>query len=114
MAHPDERRQGSEKGQREHAGRTSEASDAGMQTKSQGATGKGPTPSAGTPVQGGPGQDRPDRSDAPEGEARELEGRPAMADRGLEASGDTRSTDPRAQPTPPDAAQRDRTGRREG
>ena len=111
MAHPDERRQGSEKGQREHAGRTSEASDAGMQTKSQGATGKGPTPSQGTPVQG---RQTPDRADAPEGEARELEGRPAMADRGLEVSGDTRSTDRRAQTTPPDAAQRDRTGRREG
>lgn len=41
MAHPDRKRQGSEKGQREHAGTTSEKSDAGMQSKSQGATGRG-------------------------------------------------------------------------
>jgi len=39
MAHPDPNRQGSEKGQREHAGSTSEASDVGVQNKSQGIAG---------------------------------------------------------------------------
>ena len=39
MAHPDSQRQGSEQDQRRHAGNTSEASDAGMQDKSQGITG---------------------------------------------------------------------------
>ncbi|MFL6664857.1 MAG: hypothetical protein ACJ8G7_22005 [Rhizobacter sp.] len=45
MAHPDETRGGSEKGQREHAGRTSEASDAGMKRKSQGTPGGSDTAS---------------------------------------------------------------------
>jgi hypothetical protein len=35
MAHPDPNRAGSERGQREHSGPTSEASDAGMKDKSQ-------------------------------------------------------------------------------
>ena len=35
MAHPDPRREGSEKCQRDHSGPTSEASDAGLQDKSQ-------------------------------------------------------------------------------
>jgi hypothetical protein len=35
MAHPDKTRGGSEKGQRQHAGKTSRHSDAGMQGKSQ-------------------------------------------------------------------------------
>jgi len=48
MAHPDPTRQGSEKGQRDHAGRTSEASDAGMQSGGQGANTQGPTPSGAT------------------------------------------------------------------
>jgi hypothetical protein len=109
MAHPDPRRQGSEKGQREHAGRTGEASDAGMQTHSQGARGKGPTPASDTRTDNRP-SGRPE--DAPAGEAREQEGRPAMADRGLEASSDMRTKDPRIQPSPPDAAERDRLGRR--
>jgi hypothetical protein len=39
MAHPDPKRQGSEKDQRRHAGTTSEASDLGMQDKSQGKSG---------------------------------------------------------------------------
>ena len=39
MAHPDPHRQGSEQDQRRHVGRTSEASDAGMQDKSQGKPG---------------------------------------------------------------------------
>ena len=39
MAHPDPHRQGSEQDQRRHVGRTSEASDAGMQDKSQGKSG---------------------------------------------------------------------------
>jgi hypothetical protein len=43
MAHPDSTRAGSEQGQRQHSGPTTEASDAGMQTHSQGASGKGPT-----------------------------------------------------------------------
>ena len=45
MAHPDPQRQGSEKGQRDHAGRTSEASDAGMQSGGQGANTQGATAS---------------------------------------------------------------------
>jgi hypothetical protein len=39
MAHPDPNRQGSEQDQRRHAGTTSEASDLGMQYKSQGKSG---------------------------------------------------------------------------
>lgn len=39
MAHPDPNRQGSERDQRRHAGNTSEASDLGMQDKSQGKSG---------------------------------------------------------------------------
>lgn len=39
MAHPDPNRQGSEKDQRRHVGKTSEASDIGMQDKSQGKSG---------------------------------------------------------------------------
>jgi hypothetical protein len=39
MAHPDPRRGGSEKGQRQHAGQTSEYSDAGIQGKRQGIQG---------------------------------------------------------------------------
>jgi hypothetical protein len=39
MAHPDPHRQGSEQDQRRHAGNTSEASDVGMQDKSQGKSG---------------------------------------------------------------------------
>jgi hypothetical protein len=39
MAHPDPQRQGSEKDQRRHAGNTNEASDIGMQDKSQGKSG---------------------------------------------------------------------------
>ena len=39
MAHPDPHRQGSEKAQRRHAGSASEASDIGMQDKSQGKSG---------------------------------------------------------------------------
>jgi hypothetical protein len=35
MAHPDPHRAGSERGQREHSGPTSEASDAGMKDKAQ-------------------------------------------------------------------------------
>ncbi len=35
MAHPDKTRAGSEKGQRQHAGTTSAASDAGLKTRSQ-------------------------------------------------------------------------------
>lgn len=42
MAHPDPKRSGSEKGQREHAGPESEATDAGLKTHSQGARGAGP------------------------------------------------------------------------
>lgn len=47
MAHPDPRRGGPEKGQRQHAGRTSEHSDAGMKNKSQGIAAKGPSPGSG-------------------------------------------------------------------
>src|SRR5688500_12665684 len=91
MAHPDKKRQGSEKAQREHSGPTTERSDAGLQTHSRGARGKGPTPSDGDLAPHG--ADRaagtaPDPSDASEGEARELGGRGAMADRGLERSGE--------------------------
>ncbi|HEY8880821.1 MAG TPA: hypothetical protein VIN03_24835 [Roseateles sp.] len=39
MAHPDPHRQGSEKDQRRHAGHASEATDVGMQDKSQGKSG---------------------------------------------------------------------------
>jgi hypothetical protein len=39
MAHPDPKRQGSEKDQRRHVGNTSEASDVGIQDKSQGKSG---------------------------------------------------------------------------
>jgi hypothetical protein len=39
MAHPDPNRQGSEKDQRRHVGNTSEASDVGIQDKSQGKRG---------------------------------------------------------------------------
>ena len=39
MAHPDPNRQGAETDPRRHAGRTSEASDAGMKDKSQGEPG---------------------------------------------------------------------------
>ena len=39
MARPDPQRHGSEKDQRRHAGTTSEASDLGMQDKSQGKSG---------------------------------------------------------------------------
>jgi hypothetical protein len=39
MAHPDPQRGGSEQDQRRHAGTTSEASDVGMQDKSQGKKG---------------------------------------------------------------------------
>jgi hypothetical protein len=39
MAHPDRTRGGSEKGQRERAGKTGEASDAGMQRRRQGIAG---------------------------------------------------------------------------
>ena len=46
MAHPDKRRGGSEKGQREHAGKTSEASDVGMQRGSQGTAGGSDTASS--------------------------------------------------------------------
>jgi hypothetical protein len=46
MAHPDPQRQGSEKGQREHAGPTSARSDAGLQSHSQNAHGAGPQPAA--------------------------------------------------------------------
>jgi len=35
MAHPDPNRGGSERGQREHSGPTSEASDAGLKDKAQ-------------------------------------------------------------------------------
>ena len=52
MAHPDPKRGGSEKGQREHAGKDSEATDAGVQSHSQGARGAGPIPG-----QGGSGTD---------------------------------------------------------
>jgi hypothetical protein len=44
MAHPTPPRGGSEKGQREHAGQTSEASDAGIQGKRQGIQGGQDTP----------------------------------------------------------------------
>jgi hypothetical protein len=39
MAHPDPNRQGSEKDQRRHVGNNSEASDTGVQDKSQGKSG---------------------------------------------------------------------------
>lgn len=39
MAHPNPKRGGSEKGQRERAGPTSQASDVGMQNRSQGIAG---------------------------------------------------------------------------
>jgi hypothetical protein len=39
MAHPDPHRQGSEKDQRRHAGQASEATDVGVQDKSQGKSG---------------------------------------------------------------------------
>ena len=39
MAHPNPKRGGSEKGQRQHAGQTSEYSDAGIQGKRQGVQG---------------------------------------------------------------------------
>jgi hypothetical protein len=44
MAHHDKTRGGSEKGQRQHAGKTSEYSDAGMQRKSQGIAGGADSP----------------------------------------------------------------------
>lgn len=46
MAQPDPTQQGSERGQRDHAGKTSEASDAGMKAGSQGTPHQ---PSAGNP-----------------------------------------------------------------
>lgn len=39
MAHPDPRRAGSEQGQRQHAGKDSEHTDAGLQGKRQGVQG---------------------------------------------------------------------------
>jgi len=45
MAHPDPQRNGSEQGQREHAGRNSEATDAGQQQGAQNSRG-GATPVA--------------------------------------------------------------------
>ena len=47
MAHPDKSRGGSEKGQREHAGKTSQSSDAGMQRRKQGIAGGDDTPAGG-------------------------------------------------------------------
>jgi hypothetical protein len=121
MAHPDKTRQGSEKGQREHAGRTSARSDAGLQTKSQGARGEGPVESDGAvaheadaslnapdapsdafgPVVGR-GMDRAagDDGSAPTGEARETEGREAMSDRGLPRTGEARTEDAQPRPGP--------------
>jgi hypothetical protein len=45
MAHHDKTRGGSEKGQRQHAGKPGESSDAGMQRKSQGIAGGADSPS---------------------------------------------------------------------
>jgi hypothetical protein len=126
MAPPDKKRQGSEKGQREHAGRTSEASDAGMQTRSQGARGEGPVESDDarasdtqrslvSPVErsdaDGPVVDRDmDRAtgegEAPAGEAREREGRSSMSDRGMEQSGDRRAGDARTTDAEPGRSRR--------
>jgi hypothetical protein len=107
MAHPDQKRQGNEKGQREHAGKSSAASDAGIQSHSQGARGPGPTLGTGpTPTSGAgpeaasgadgsadearrrnsPGKDGTSPA-VPPGNARDLEGRGSMSDRGLEVSG---------------------------
>jgi len=84
MAPPDKKRQGSEKGQREHAGRISEAADTGIQSKSQGARGHTtPVGQAG----GAAPQPRDVPGGVPSGNTRDLEGRGSMADRGLEVSG---------------------------
>lgn len=80
MAHPDETRQGSEKGQREHAGRISEASDAGMQGKRQGIQG-----GADRPADDGTA-DEIRRSLPPEGE------QVVQRDREREASGPATAT----------------------
>jgi hypothetical protein len=53
MAHPDKTRGSSEKGQREHAGKTGEASDAGMQRRRQGIAGGDDTPASAGDEQGG-------------------------------------------------------------
>ena len=100
MAPPDKKRQGSEKGQREHSGPTTEKSDAGMQTHSQGARGGPAQPSeapTGAPDAGladpaeraeqGKAQRQSPPGGAASGQARDLEGRGAMAERGLEATG---------------------------
>ena len=87
MAPPDKKRQGSEKGQGEHPGRTSEASDAGMQTHSQGARGEGPVESDDTGA-----------SDTQRGLVSPVERSDAdgpVADRGMEQSGDTRAGEAR-------------------
>jgi hypothetical protein len=99
MAHPDQKRQGNEKGQREHAGKSSAASDAGIQSHSQGARGPGPTLGTGPEAASGadgsadearrrnsPGKDGTSPA-VPPGNARDLEGRGSMSDRGLEVSG---------------------------
>lgn len=64
MAHPDPHRQGSEQDQRRHAGKTSEASDLGMQDKSQG---KGGTAKAERKAKDDPSR-APESGEKPEAE----------------------------------------------
>lgn len=66
MAHPDPRRNGSEQGQRQHGGPTTEHSDAGEQQRSQNSRG-GATPVAKDDVHEAPESgDKPDAA-RPEG-----------------------------------------------
>lgn len=69
MAHPDKTRGGSEKGQRQHAGKTSRRSDAGMQADSQHGQ-RGGEATAASGGMRGPQDD--DRRDSAEREAEEL------------------------------------------
>jgi hypothetical protein len=61
MAHPDPRRQGSERDQRRHVGTTSEHSDVGIQDKSQGKSGTAtPERQAHDPARAPRGEDQPE------------------------------------------------------
>ena len=60
MAHPDPQRNGSEQGQRQHSGPTTEYSDAGEQNKAQNSRG------GATPVAKDDPHDAPESGDKPE------------------------------------------------
>lgn len=75
MAHPDPQRSGSEKGQREHTGPNSEATDAGVQRHAQNLHGGGPTPGQGG---GGGGGDRADARSAADTRVGDIDERPGL------------------------------------